>query len=322
MKLNLKPLVIILKIIISILAIIFIINKIPTSKSDIFLSYKNTTTNPQNYFLLVLVAVLSCLNWIIEGIKWKKLISKIQPITLKKSLTAVVSGITIGIVTPNRIGEYASRVLYLEKGNKLSGLMSTIIGSWSQLLITSILGSISLIYYLITNKLNLTNQTINHLLIVFIVFFNFFSLLCYYFPEVLLSMLSKMRLFVKFKQQMDHIQSYSWIELSQILGLSFCRYVIFSTQFIILLTIFNVNILFLNAIKCISLMYLSVTFLSGLTAFELGIREFFAILYFEQYSDNTLGVIASSLSLWLLNLAIPGLFGIYFLLRTKFINKL
>ena len=55
------------------------------------------------------------LNWFLESLKWRFLISKIEKISINRSIRAIFSGITISTFTPNRIGEYGGRVFCLEK---------------------------------------------------------------------------------------------------------------------------------------------------------------------------------------------------------------
>ena len=56
-----------------------------------------------------------CLNWSIEAIKWRLLIKKMQPITFIEALKGVLSGVAVGTFTPNRIGEFGGRILYLKE---------------------------------------------------------------------------------------------------------------------------------------------------------------------------------------------------------------
>ena len=76
------------------------------------------------------------INWSIEALKWKISIRHIQRISFLRSFRAVLSGVSFSVNTPNRIGEYLGRVLYIEEGHRLQAISLTIVCSMSQLIIT------------------------------------------------------------------------------------------------------------------------------------------------------------------------------------------
>ena len=103
-------------------------------------------TIAENQPLLVLVFLMMFLNWLIEAIKWKFLIAKIEKVSILTSLRAVFSGITVSVFTPNRIGEYGGRVFCLEKADRIQGVLITILGSMAQLLTTIFFGSMGILF--------------------------------------------------------------------------------------------------------------------------------------------------------------------------------
>ena len=78
----------------------------------------------KSYLVIVLVIFMMFFNWFLESLKWRLLISKIEKITIKRSIRAIFSGITVSAFTPNRVGEYAGRVFCLEKGDRKIGRAS------------------------------------------------------------------------------------------------------------------------------------------------------------------------------------------------------
>ena len=94
---------------------------------------------------LVTVVLLMFINWSIEAIKWKISVSEIQKVSFTKALKAVLSGVSFSVSTPNRVGEYLGRVLYMDEGNRLKTISVTIAGSISQLIITLLMGLTGLI---------------------------------------------------------------------------------------------------------------------------------------------------------------------------------
>src|SRR5690349_1015762 len=100
---------------------------------------------------LAIVIFLMIINWSIEAMKWKISIEKVQPISFSRSFKAILSGVSFSVSTPNRIGEYLGRILYMEEGNRLRVISLTIVSSMSQLIITLFAGSLGLFF--ITNDI-------------------------------------------------------------------------------------------------------------------------------------------------------------------------
>ena len=94
---------------------------------------------------LVAVLVLMLVNWTIETFKWKLAVQKIQQVGFFTAFKAVLSGVSFSVTTPNRVGEYLGRVLYMNEGNRLKAISLTITGSISQLIVTLVMGLAGLI---------------------------------------------------------------------------------------------------------------------------------------------------------------------------------
>ena len=93
---------------------------------------------------LAIVIFLMIINWSIEALKWKISIQKVQPVSFSRSFSAILSGVSFSVSTPNRIGECLGRILYIEEGNRLRVISLTIVSSISQLIITLFAGSAGL----------------------------------------------------------------------------------------------------------------------------------------------------------------------------------
>jgi uncharacterized membrane protein YbhN (UPF0104 family) len=105
-------------------------------------------SSPDFLRTLVFVVLLMVVNWMLEALKWQKLISKIEKVSLLQSVVAVLTGVTISSFTPNRVGEYFGRAFILKKASHIEGILITILGSMSQLLITILTGSLAFLLFL------------------------------------------------------------------------------------------------------------------------------------------------------------------------------
>ena len=194
-----------------------------------------------NIILIVIVLFLMFLNWFLEALKWRYMISKIEKVSIYTSLKAVFAGITVSSFTPNRVGEYGGRVFYLEKADRLKGVIITFIGSMSQLLITILFGSISFIILseLLFESKILFSAISEFKLLVFLLLFLLNVFIFYFFYNVhsFISFFNLNKYINRFKQYIQTFTIYNSSELTNILLFSFSRYIVFSIQFLILLNV-------------------------------------------------------------------------------------
>ncbi|MGI4806204.1 MAG: hypothetical protein ACRYFL_15665, partial [Janthinobacterium lividum] len=76
------------------------------------------------YSSLFLVTVLMLINWLLEAVKWQYLTKLLEKMSLWKAIEGVFCGLTMAIITPNRIGEYGGRILYLPPRKRIHGIFS------------------------------------------------------------------------------------------------------------------------------------------------------------------------------------------------------
>ena len=278
-----------------------------------------------NIILIVIVLFLMFLNWFLEALKWRYMISKIEKVSIYTSLKAVFAGITVSSFTPNRVGEYGGRVFYLEKADRLKGVIITFIGSMSQLLITILFGSISFIILselLFESKIFFSAISKFKLLVFLLLFLlNVFVFYFFYNVHSFISFFNLNKYINRFKQYIQTFTIYNSRELTNILLFSFSRYIVFSIQFLILLNIFEIDSPTFNSMLSVMLFFLFVSIIPTIVFAEIGVRGSVAIYVFSLFTINSIGVFSSTLLLWIINLVIPSLIGIYFVFNLNFFRK-
>lgn len=278
-----------------------------------------------NIILIVIVLFLMFLNWFLEALKWRYMISKIEKVSIYTSLKAVFAGITVSSFTPNRVGEYGGRVFYLEKADRLKGVIITFIGSMSQLLITILFGSISFIILseLLFESKVLFSAISKFKLLVFLLLFLFNVFIFYFFYNVhsFISFFNLNKYINRFKQYIQTFTIYNSSELTNILLFSFSRYIVFSIQFLILLNVFEIDSSTFHSMLSVMLIFLFVSIIPTIVVAEIGVRGSVAIYVFSLFTINSIGVFSSTLLLWIINLVIPSLIGIYFVFNLNFFRK-
>jgi len=311
-----------IKILISIILILlsygFIIYKIISFKElqNINLSAQHYSSS--DFLILLLVIILMFLNWSVETLKWKILIDRIQYFHFFKAFQAVFAGITLGIFTPNRIGEIGGRVVFLEKGKRTFGVLATGIGGFAQFITTIFSGILGLVLFLIfyTEKIQL-NSILNNVTVFGLLLLLIIIVWIYFNIKKIKPLLLKIRFFKSKENQLEYLSKTNFNSLAKVLFMSVFRYFIFIFQFFLLLIFFDIYLTISQAFISISLVYLFATLIPTTTLIELGIRGSLAIFFIGLFSNNLLGIVLSTSLLWCINIAIPSIIGSLFFIKNK-----
>ena len=95
----------------------------------------------------------------------------------------------------------------------------------------------------------------------------------------------------------------------KVLGYSVARYAVFTTQFFILLQMFEVQIAYADAIVLIMAMLFVISVIPTIAITEIGVRGSVAIFLFGLVSANTVGILSATFVMWIINLLLPALIG-------------
>lgn len=287
----------------------------------------------QGMLLFVIAVLLMPLNLLIESLKWRLLISKLEWVKLNKAFTAVCSGISVSMFMPNRVGDYLGRIFILEKGSHIKGVLVTMIGSLAQLLVTVVSGGLALLFFLpqahyLKDQLSVWFFAA----IVILVLVLLIAGLLLYFNIKLLYVITKKLFPVKSPKLLPYVEVFNYYsrrQLAYVLGLSALRYVVFSLQFILFLWAFGVQIHYSEALILVALSYLLITLIPTIALSELGVRGSVSIYLFStwfaahQHTFENLGnsVFLASTVVWVVNIALPALLGVFFVYRLKFFRR-
>ena len=305
------------KILLAIISLWFIYRKVfnHENSKDYLLQLKSAIQAPDALLLFLVVILLMMMNWTIEAIKWKFMILKIENISMSRSLEAVFSGLTVSFFTPNRIGEYAGRVFHLKEGKRLQATFITIIENSSQLLVTLLTGSVACIIYM--KEYMEMNSWIFVLMRFLLLVFCVLCLILFFNLDVFENFFQRFRLSEKWKQIFHVFSFYSTKELIKVLLLSMTRYLIFSTQFYILLRIYGCHFPFFPCMLMIAMTFFVMAVVPTFTIAELGIRGAVSSYFFSKLTIDVLPVLNATYSLWLINLVIPALAGSIFMFHFR-----
>lgn len=274
----------------------------------------------------MVVILLMLFNWSIEALKWKILVKHIEDISLVTAIKGVLAGVSLAINTPNRIGEYFGRIIYLREGNRLRAISLTLVGSTSQLIITVIFGTIGL-FFLRQNLVDTTNGAIGlSMLWINIIIYGatgiaIILLLIYFRLSFITRVIEKIPFVAKYAYFIQKLGEFEWPELLKVLCLSLLRYSVFIIQYVLLLQVFEVDISLWNACQLTFVMFLILAVVPTIALAELGLRGQVGLLLFGLFSNNSLGILLTASGIWIINLVVPALAGSLFILGKKFFRN-
>lgn len=272
---------------------------------------------------LIGVFILMIVNWGIEAFKWKLSVQKIQQLTFFTSFKAILSGTSFSVSTPNRVGEYLGRILYMNEGNRLKAISLTIAGSMSQLIITLFMGLMGLI---ILQAQITTGQLLSVIWIQVMIYGVLFVLL------ILTVFYFRLSWIIKWIDRLPAIKKYAWLIkgledfnatlLLQLLSLSALRFLVFAIQYYLLFRLFSVEVSWWQGLWAISVSFLIMAVIPTIALFtDLSLRGKVSLKLLGLFSGNNLGISLTAVSIWFINLIIPALTGSLLILSIKKIFK-
>ena len=271
---------------------------------------------PTIYFSLGIVFALMFANWITEAFKWQFICLQFQPITIKKAIESVFCGLAWAVFTPNRIGEYGGRVLFLSPKKRVFGVIGMGIGSISLMVITNVVGIISLCWFSYAH-LGITGFWFFGVCMLTIAYALFFIIL-YFRIRLLNDILMRIKFLVKYERFFSLLLRYDQRNLRKIILYSALRYAVFTSQYCLLMQVFIPELPFIEMLMMIFLLFFVQSALPSLDLFDVGVRSITASYFFGFITDQQVAVMAIAACIWLVNLIIPAIIGSFFTFKINF----
>jgi hypothetical protein len=276
--------------------------------------------------LFWVVFLLIFVNYGLEARKWQLLIRPLEKFTLLKAFKSVLAGCSIVMITPNRMGEFGGRILFVSPSNRIRATFLTFLGSVSQLLVTFLAGTIGIIILRLSSwpgiwDLKFIPLVIANTLMATSICISVLLLLFYMRIAWLIRVLEKMPLLAKPLKYLLLLEQFSDKQLLRILFLSFIRYVAFILQYVLLLQVMQVGVGYMMCFWLLTIFYLLMAVAPTIGFTEFPLRAMATVYIFKLYSTNIVGIQAAALGIWLMNLFLPALLGTFLILGLKISGK-
>jgi len=286
---------------------------------------KQAITGNQSWKLWLAVLLMP-VNWGLETFKWYLLVNKFQKLSFYKAFESVLSGLSLAMNTPNRIGEYGGRVVYLAPHFRMKGVALAIVSSVGQLLITLIFGWIALL--ILKTDLYRVQLSGTHFSVILLQVFQYSVLFfiaitgLFFFRMQLLAKMLKWIPWLKeklsFTEVLENLSNRAYL---QILFYSFLRFVVFALQYVLIWQALQVEIPWWQGFWSVALIFLVMAIVPSFAIADVGIRGKVAISIAGLFSANSIALLTGTVGIWLLNLVLPALLGSLLLLTIKIFKE-
>ncbi len=282
---------------------------------------------------LLVVLALMLLNWGIETLKWKLLIDKIQKISFVTSVVAVLTGVTVSVFTPNRMGEYIGRVFILRNRFPVKGILVTLLGSLSQIVVYFVCGvaGLGVMFFVFVLPAHPEYVFLKWVVAVGSVLAIVAALLGFLNLSLLSRLIRRVlpRRWMRARGYVTIFRMYRPALLTGILTMSLLRYAVFTFQYIYLLWLFGLDISTGEALMATSVIFFLLVIIPSVALSELGVRNSVALTILgvilggssQPEAVMNLAIVSTATTLWVINVGLPALAGSIFVYRLKFFQR-
>jgi hypothetical protein len=265
---------------------------------------------PAFALLMGSILVLMLLNWWLESLKWRVLVRGVEPVSRARAFLATIAGTSIGVITPNRVGEFLGRVLFLAPEHRIAGSFATVVGSIAQFVVTVVMGTLGLLVFLV-GSWDLDSglwQALSAAGLSLSIAVGVTSLVLYFNTDLLRALVARLPVVHRWARHADVLASFSTNDLLRVLVLATGRYLVFTLQFALLLAVLA-GVRPWDALWAIPLVYLVSTLVPTVMLTELGVRGSVAVALVPAAHELVPGVLLASTLIWTINVGLPALAG-------------
>ncbi len=255
--------------------------------------------------MLGAVAGLMAANWTIEAVKWRRLLRPVERLRFRRALAGTLAGTTIGLITPNRVGEFAGRILFLEPEHRVAGGFATVLGSIAQFVVTLLAGGAAVMAG--GDDLFGTGAPppVRAVIMWSAVSIGCAAVLLYFNPAVLARLLLAVPWLDRFERHVRVLEAMDRRTLTQVFALSALRYAVFTAQYALVASALA-GTTFAQGLATVPVVFLLTTLVPTTAITELGVRGSVAAAFIP---GDAAGVVAASALIWAVNLLLPAAAG-------------
>lgn len=270
------------------------------------------TCGPLQWGCLTLCIALVPLNFFCEAWKWRYLIRKIEPIDMIEAQRQTYFGFVGAFLTPERLGDYPTRVTRIEDKNKwLPAITMGFAGTMALTIVNIVCGMLSFAFSQVQfegiNKSTIVGLAIGMMML--------FIALLFLLPMIARKMAEKRTYKEAIQAMIDVVKEFKPSEFPAMVGMSFCRYLVYACQLLLVLIFCGVNLEWHQYLTIIPIHYLFVSIVPTVPVADGAVRGSIGMMIFGYYGCQSISIAITFIMLWLINTMIPMMIGT--MIKTK-----
>ena len=269
--------------------------------------------------IMSVVVLLMIINWVLEAFKWLHLTRVLAPMSVWQAIESVFCGLNWAVFTPNRIGEYGGRVMFLPIRKRIHGVFAMAVGSFGQNVITNVLGSGASIWFLYA-FIPLNAWLKLGISVVLLVFMGL-MLVFYFNIKWLVSLLNRIKFLKKFHRFFDIMGKYNAAELLSIMWFCIARFFVFTFQYYLVIHLLIPQLPVLQITLLMFVFFFIQSAIPSLDILDIGVRGLTAGILFKYVTDQSVAVGVAVSLIYIINLIIPAILGSVFVFKLKFFDR-
>ncbi|HLP13470.1 MAG TPA: lysylphosphatidylglycerol synthase domain-containing protein [Flavobacteriales bacterium] len=268
--------------------------------------------------LFLMVMLIAIANMGIECYKWWFMARQVQDISYTTAIKSVLTGLAVGFITPNRLGDFPGRAMQFKKQERGKIILMNLLSGYAQFITICMFAVFSV--FLLPVDFSLFLDQYESLKAVYITMF--VVLLAYHAwflfnPEFFLKLFLKVKWFKPLGKHVNGFYGLSVYDNFQILHFSFLRSALYTLQLLLILYFFDNSVPVATLFLYANIYFFILTVAPSFALNKLGIRESISVIVFSGVIHNPVAIVVSVLLLWVINQVIPACIGAWLLFNRK-----
>lgn len=243
--------------------------------------------NKLPWWSLPALLLFSLSSWMIESKKWQFLIKEFYKLRFRESVLQNLTAQAASFITPFRAGEFALKSTFFKKELRKKTLSSILAGNLAQMAVTTVLGISGVLFYI-------KNQSPE-------------SVFLLIFSSVMMCLLAFiLYLWISKKWQSGILNTQQW---AKVLIFSFLRYVLFASNWLIVLILLDYEASLFIIMRNITIYYLLVSIIPVIQLFDIALKWTVASYIFNGNLYNAESILFATTIIWITNSIFPTVLG-------------
>lgn len=303
-----------IKITIAVTTIVFLYSKLNNDKSILDL---HTIINKLNVaplaYTLTLVISLMAVNWLTEAYKWKLMMAKVHPIGYWSAVQTIVCGISLGTITPARVGDLVTRIIMIPPYKRVLGVIILSMSVFAQFVMYNVLACIAVPLFIYYYKPEYMDWV--YLLMIAAPVYCAILLTLYFKISSFEKIMGRIKFLQPYKRFLSILSAYDYPFLMRLISISLFRFFILVVQYYLLIQLLIPSITFAQVTLMITLLFTIQSIVPTIEILDIGLRGVTTVYLFGFITNQHAAIVIVTSVIWLINLIIPSIIGLVLIIR-------